>query len=87
MRIRDGGDGDRVRSRAWRPGRAEPVVVAVVAGGDHGHDAGEGRVVNGFVHRVVRRVGLGPPPEKLITFIPSATAASNALTISGVSAS
>ena len=29
----------------------------------------------------------GPPPEKLITFMPSATAASNALTISGVSAS
>ena len=29
----------------------------------------------------------GPPPEKLITFIPSATAASNASTISGVSAS
>ena len=26
----------------------------------------------------------GPPPEKLITFIPSATAASNACTISGV---
>ena len=29
----------------------------------------------------------GPPPEKLMTFIPSATAASNALTISGVFAS
>ena len=26
----------------------------------------------------------GPPPEKLMTFIPSATAASNACTISGV---
>ena len=29
----------------------------------------------------------GPPPEKLMTFIPSATAASNACTISGVDAS
>ena len=29
----------------------------------------------------------GPPPEKLMTFMPSATAASKALTISGVSAS
>ncbi len=28
----------------------------------------------------------GPPPEKLITFIPSATALSNAATICGVSA-
>jgi hypothetical protein len=29
----------------------------------------------------------GPPPEKLMTFIPSATAASKACTISGVSPS
>ena len=28
----------------------------------------------------------GPPPEKLMTFIPSSTASSNALAISGVSA-
>ena len=34
--------------------------------------------------RVVRGIGLGPPPEKLITSMPSATASSKAATISGV---
>ena len=41
-----------------RAGRAEAEVLAVVAGGDHRHDAGERRVVDRLVHRVVRRVGL-----------------------------
>ena len=60
MRVRDGGDGDRVGRGARRAGRAEPEVVAVVAGGDHGHDARERGVVHGLVHGVVRRIGLGP---------------------------
>ena len=53
-----GGDRDRVGSRARRAGGAEAVVLAVVAGGDHRHDARERRVVDRLVHRVVGRVGL-----------------------------
>ena len=42
----------------------EPTVpdaelVAVVAGGDHRHDAGRGDVADHVDHRVVRRLGLG----------------------------
>ena len=46
LRVRDGGDGDRVRRRARRAGRAEAEVVAVVARGDDGHDARGGDVVD-----------------------------------------
>ena len=66
---------------------AEPIaeVVAVVPRGDHRHDAGGGEVCEpprssaSFAGSIC-----GPPPEKLITSMPSFTAASKAATISGV---
>ena len=80
----------RRRSRRARcpgePTRAEAEVVAVVARGDDRDDAGGCDVVHGLDERVVRRVGLGPPPEKLITSMPSLTASSKAATICGVKA-
>ncbi len=56
--VRDGGDGDRVRSGSGRARRAGAEVVAVVAGRDHGHDARGGDVVDRLDQRVVRRLDL-----------------------------
>ena len=65
----------------------EAEIVAVVAGCDHRDDAGGGDVpvrtstIASFAGSVC-----GPPPEKLITFMPSLTACSNAAAMSGDSA-
>ena len=58
MRVRYGGDRDRIGCGAGRADRAESEVVAVVAGGDHRHDAGRDDVVNRLDHRIVRRIRL-----------------------------
>jgi len=58
MAVRRRRDRDRVRGGARRAGRPEPEVLAVVAGGDHGHDSRERDVVDRLVHRVVRGIGL-----------------------------
>ena len=56
--VRERGDGDRVRRGSGRARRAEAVVVAVVAGGDHGDDAGGGDVPDRLDDRVARRIDL-----------------------------
>ncbi len=56
--VRERRDGDRVRCGTGRAGRAEAVLVAVVAGRDDGHDAGRGDVADGLDHRVALRIGL-----------------------------
>ena len=58
VRVRERRDRDRVGRGARRAGRAEPVVVAVVAGRDHRDDAGRGDVPDRLDERVARRVGL-----------------------------
>ena len=58
VRVRDGGDGDRVGRGSRRAGRAGAEVVAVVAGGDHRDDACGGDVVDRLDQRVVRRIDL-----------------------------
>ena len=60
MRVRDGCNADRVRRRARRADAAHPEVVAVVSGGDHGHDSGGAHVADDVDHRVVRGLRLGP---------------------------
>ena len=58
VRVRERRDRDRVGRRSGRACRAEPVVVAVVAGRDDGHDARSGDVPHGLDERVARRIGL-----------------------------
>ena len=58
MGVRERCDRDRVRGAAGRAGRADAVVVAVVAGRDHGHDARRRHVPHGFDQGVAERIGL-----------------------------
>ena len=50
-------DGDRVGRDAREPGRAQPELLAVVPGRDHGHDPGGGHVRDGLDEGVVGGVG------------------------------
>ncbi len=63
--------------------RPEPAEVVVVAGGDDRYDAGGRGVVERLDDESRFGSTSGSPIEKLMTFIPSATAWSIALAISG----
>ncbi len=62
---RDGRDRDRVGRGAGRAGGAETELIAVVAGGDHRHDARGHGVADGLDHGVVGRVALGAAPGEV----------------------
>ena len=78
----DGRNGDRAGCVARRADRARAELAEVVAGGDHGHDTG--RAAPSIAETTMSRVGStsGSPSERLITSIPSETAASIAAAIS-----
>ena len=65
MRVRERGDGDRLRRGARRARRAEPVVVAVVPGRDDGDDACRDDVPHRLDERVAGRVGLRPAAREV----------------------
>ena len=65
VRVRDRRDRDRVRRACPASPSSEAEVLAIVAGRDHRNDPRERGVVHGLVHRVVRRVGLGPAAREV----------------------
>ena len=85
VRVRDGGDRDRVRRGARRADRAErrsrrgrcPAEIT-------GTTPAAATLWIASISASLAGSVCGPPPEKLITSMPSATAASKAATISGV---
>ena len=58
VRVREGRDRDRVGCAARRAGGADAVVIAIVPGRDHRHDARRCHVPHRFDQRVAERVGL-----------------------------
>src|SRR5690349_1012758 len=63
--VRDGRDRDCIGCCPGRADRAETPVVPVVAGCDHGHDAGIRDVADGLDQRVADRIDLGPAAREV----------------------
>ena len=85
VRVRDGGDRDRVGRGARRAGRAERRSRrGRCRPRSPGRRPRRRRSCTASISASLAGSVCGPPPEKLITSMPSLTAASNAATISGV---